>query len=333
LISDDNRQVTSLVTVVVVNHNGAGYVERCVAALKRQKFQDFSILVIDNGSKDSSVTGIKARYPDVKLIELTTNNGFAAVNNIAAKQAEGSKWVALVNPDAFAESQWLEKMLAAAQKYSDYAAFGCKMLTAGDPDSIDGTGDIYHVSGAAWRHGHGQLAKDRDMEIKEIFSPCAAAALYRRDVFMEIGGFDDSYFCYFEDVDLGFRLRLAGHRCLYVPDAVVHHVGSATTGERSDFTTYHGQRNLVWTYFKNMPPPLFWLYLPQHLLLNLAMLIWYTSCGQARVIWKAKWDAMKGLPRVLRERREIQATRRVNAWELRKIMAKGWLTPYLGRRT
>jgi hypothetical protein len=100
----------------------------------------------------------------------------------------------------------------------------------------------------------------------------------------------------------------------------------------SDFTTYHGQRNLVWTYFKDMPSPLFWLYLPQHILLNVAMLVWYSLRGQARVIWKAKRDAVKGLPRILKERRRIQKTRRVNAWELRRVMAKGLLTPYLGRK-
>ena len=96
----------------------------------------------------------------------------------------------------------------------------------------------------------------------EIFAPCAAAALYRRAAFLEAGGFDEHFFCYMEDVDLGFRLRLLGYRCGYAPAAIVHHVGSGTTGARSPFTVYHGHRNLVWTYVKNMPTPWFWLYLP-----------------------------------------------------------------------
>jgi GT2 family glycosyltransferase len=139
-----------------------------------------------------------------------------------------------------------------------------------------------------------------------VFAPCAAAALYRRDVLLEVSGFDESYFAYLEDVDLGFRLRLAGYRCLYVPDAVVRHVGSATTGgQHSDFSVYHGHRNLVIVYF--------------------------SLRGQGRVILKAKWDAIKGLPRILRERRRVQKNRRISSWELRRVMTKGLLTPYLRR--
>jgi GT2 family glycosyltransferase len=165
-----------------------------------------------------------------------------------------------------------------------------------------------------------------------VFAPCAAAALYRRDALVKVGGFDESYFAYLEDVDLGFRLRLAGYRCLYVPDAVVRHVGSATTGgQRSDFSVYHGHRNLVWTYFKNMPWPLFWLYLPQHILLNFVSIVYFALRGQGRVILRAKWDALKGLPRILKERRRIQKSRRVSSSELRRVMTKGLLTPYLRR--
>jgi GT2 family glycosyltransferase len=117
-----------------------------------------------------------------------------------------------------------------------------------------------------------------------------------------------------------------------VPDAVVRHVGSATTGgQHSDFSVYHGHRNLVWTYFKNMPWPLFWLYLPQHLLLNLVSIVYFSLRGQGRVILKAKWDAIKGLPRILRERRRVQKNRRISSWELRRVMTKGLLTPYLRR--
>ena len=102
--------------------------------------------------------------------------------------------------------------------------------------------------------GHGVPVSSVSEEVREVFSPCAAAALYRRSALVEIGGFDDDFFCYSEDVDLGFRLMLAGHSCLYVPTSVTHHVGSGTTGgQNSDFAVYHGHRNLVWTYVKDMP--------------------------------------------------------------------------------
>ena len=146
--------------------------------------------------------------------------------------------------------------------------------------------------------GHGAPAPSSDAP-REVFSPCAAAALYRRDALDDVGGFDERYFCYVEDVDLGFRLRLRGHGCLYVPDAVVHHVGSGTTGRGSDFTTYHGHRNLVWTFFKDMPGPLLALYLLPHLVLNLATIAWFATHGRARLILRTKWDALRGLPAVL----------------------------------
>jgi GT2 family glycosyltransferase len=164
-----------------------------------------------------------------------------------------------------------------------------------------------------------------------VFSACAAAALYHRDALIEIGGFDERYFCYHEDVDAGFRLRLRGYRCLYVPDAVVRHVGSASSGRKSDFATYHGHRNLVWTFFKNMPATLLAVYLPQHFVFNFASILWFSARGQARAILRAKRDALRGLPQVLRERGDVQRHRRIGARALRSAMARGWLTPYISR--
>ena len=319
------------VGVVIVNWNAGALLERCIESLARQTFKPHRIIIVDNASSDRSADIVDKLYANVQVVRLETNVGFAAGNNIGVGHAADCKWIALLNPDAFAEPRWLEQLLFMASEHPEYAFFGSRMLVESNTNILDGTGDVYHVSGLAWRNGHGQLADHRNLEAVEIFTPCAAAALYRRDVLLETGGFDKIYFCYFEDVDLGFRLRLAGYRCLYVPDAVVHHVGSALTGRNTDFTVYHGHRNLVWSYFKNMPWPLLGLYLPQHILLNLVSLIWLTLRGHGRVIVKAKWDALKGLPRVLQERKIVQATRKVSAWELRRMMAKGLLTPYFRR--
>ena len=126
----------------------------------------------------------------------------------------------------------------------------------------------------------------------------------------------------FEDVDLAFRLRLKGYRCYYVSSARVHHVGSAITGRRSDFSIYHGHRNLVWAYFKNMPSPLFWLYLPLHIALNVCTIIAYSVCGRAGVILRAKRDALAGLQRILVERKTVQGGRRIPVASLNRVMSK-----------
>ena len=162
--------------------------------------------------------------------------------------------------------------------------------------------------------------------MKEIFSPCAAAALYRRNALVAVGAFDEDHFCYLEDVDLGFRLRLAGFRAIYVPGAVVHHVGSATSGgQHSDFALYHGHRNLVWTYVKNMPGALFWMCLPLHLFLNLVAVLVFAIRGRGKVLLRAKRDAIKGVPKMWAKRRAVQRSRRVPLSSLWGVLDKGFV--------
>jgi GT2 family glycosyltransferase/glycosyltransferase involved in cell wall biosynthesis len=318
------------IAVIVVNWNSGDCLRRCLESLAGQERRPDRVLVVDNASRDGSLDAALALFPLVEAIRLDANVGFAAANNVALRACTDCDGVALLNPDAFAAPSWLARLEAAAESHPDHASFASQMRLAGDPHLLDGAGDVYHVSGLVWRAAHGAPLPAAE-EPRDIFSACAAAALYRRDALLDAGGFDERYFCYLEDVDAGFRLRLRGHRCLYVPDAVVHHVGSGTTGRGSDFSTYHGHRNLVWTWVKNMPGPLLALYLPQHLLLNLLTLAWFAGHGRGRLILKAKWDALRGLRAALGERRRVQRQRRAGAGELRRAMARGWLTPYLGR--
>ncbi len=318
------------VAVVIVNFNSGQYLQACLHSLSKQSYSPTKILVIDNCSTDNSLDSLENGF-DGEFIRLGQNVGFAKGNNFAAARAQECDWLAFVNPDAVLEPRWLEKLLEAAATRPDCVFIGGVLIQADNTKLLDGAGDVYHVSGAHWRRARGQLSAGRYTSMEEVFSP-SAAAICRRDVFLKVCGFDESFFCYGEDIDLGFRLRLLGYRCLYVPDAIAYHAGSGTTGRHSAFTIYHGHRNLVWVYFRNMPWPLFWLYLPQHILLNLISLVWFVLRGQARIIFKAKWDAIRGLPRALRERKGIQAARVVGAWELRRVMAKGTLTPYLRRK-
>jgi GT2 family glycosyltransferase len=317
------------VAVIIVNWNGGELVTRCLRGIRRQTLNPTKIFVVDNASSDGSCETIAAGFPEVTLIPVGENIGFAAANNLAARRAEDCDWIALLNPDAFPEPTWLEQLIAAARDHPEFTFFSSRMLMADDPTRLDGVGDAYHVSGLVWREGHGSPAPGNFLDEREIFSPCAAAALYRRSMFLEAGGFDEDYFCYMEDVDLGFRLRLRGHRCLYVPDAVILHKGSALTGRRSDFSIYYGHRNLVWTYVKNFPGVWFWLYLPLHILLNMLTPFAFLRGGFGTAC-KAKIDAMRGLPQAWRKRQEIQAHARVGFGYLRPLMAKG-LRPIFAR--
>lgn len=311
------------ITVVIVNWNGERFLERCLSALLTQTVAPHEIILVDNASSDASLD-IARRFPTVRLLAQKENLGFARGNNLAIRVVSAeSQWIVLLNPDAFAEPRWLEALLAVAQANPGFDFFGSKLVTAADQAVLDGTGDAYHLSGLVWRTAHGVPVLALGESECEIFSPCAAAALYRRSVFEKVGGFDEDFFCYVEDVDLGFRLRLAGYRCLYVPQSVAHHVGSGTTGgQHSDFSTYYGHRNLVWTFVKNMPGVLFWLLLPMHVALNLVSILWFVLRGQGAVILRAKRDALLGLPKMWRKRQQIQKTRVASIRDISRVLDK-----------
>jgi GT2 family glycosyltransferase len=311
------------VAVVIVTANAGPLLGEALDHLSRQTVQPSRVIVVDNASTDGSVDSIERRA-GIEAVRLGRNVGFAAANNLAVRRADDCEWIVLLNPDAFPAPTWLEELVRAAESHPDHTFFASRLHLAGS-DTLDGRGDSYHVSGWAWQRDHGRpKAEVQEGPPHEVFSPCAAAAMYRRDVFLDAGGFDESFFCYAEDTDLSFRLRLAGHRCLYVPTAAVEHVGSASAGRESDFGIYHAHRNLVWAYFKNMPSPLVWLYLPHHVVMNLLVIAWFSARGHPKAILKAKLDALRGLPAALRKRPSVQATRMRSATELRRAMARGF---------
>jgi GT2 family glycosyltransferase len=312
------------IAVLIVNWNSWPLLARTLRALAEQSLGDFEVIVADNGSADPLPETFTIEFPNVVFLSYGENLGFAAANNRLLEYCRDAEWVALLNPDAFPEPHWLESLREAVPRYPEYACFASRLVSADDPRILDGDGDIYHCSGLAWRAGHGRRVP-MEAGVREIFGACAAAALYRRSAVMDVGGFDEDFFCYFEDVDLSFRLRLAGHRSALVPNAVAHHLGSATSGgKHSDFALYHGHRNLVWTFIKNMPGGLFWGLLPLHLALNVASLLWFAARGRGGVLFRAKRDALAGIPRMWKKRQAIQARRRASLMDLWKVLDKGW---------
>jgi GT2 family glycosyltransferase len=298
------------ITIIIINWNSWNVLEICLEKLQQQTYRNFNVLVLDNASTQTMPEGMSARHANVQFVQNINNIGFAAANNQAIKMLVGVEWCVLLNPDAYPEPDWLAILVDAACKNKEYASFASRQLMYHNSNLLDGDGDVYHISGLVWRNDYGKPKQQATSEPREVFSACAAAALYRIDALKAVGGFDEDYFCYVEDVDLGFRLRLAGYRCLLVPDALVHHVGSASTGgQRSDISLYYGHRNLVWTFVKDMPSLLFWSLLPPHLLLNVVSIIWFALHGRGSVILRAKRDAVLGLPKIWKKRQQIQNSR------------------------
>lgn len=314
------RPATGRVAVIIVDYRAGELLTACLEGLARQTRPADRVIVVDNGGAQSSLPEPRG-CPPIELVQPGYNTGFAEGNNLALALTVDCDWVALLNPDAVPDPDWLEQLLRASRRYPESAAFGSRMYSDAARTRLDGSGDVMHVSGLVWRRDHGRAAEGRRLRADEVFSPCAAAALYRRDLLADLGGFDQEFFCYTEDVDLGFRIRLAGYVCRYVPDAQVVHQGSALTGVRSDFALYHGHRNLLWVFVKNMPLPLLLALLPVHLLMHVVVVLRYLPDGRAGVLVKAKRDALAGLARNWRKRRAIQPRRRVGVLRLLRAMS------------
>jgi GT2 family glycosyltransferase len=283
--------------VVIVAFEAGVHLQRCLDALENQTYQGWRAIVWDNASSDEAAERLTVSWRVMSFRSLT-NLGFAAANNGAAALLPSS-FIVTLNPDAFPEPDWLERLVATAERWGA-AAVGSLQLDDLDPSRLDGAGDCMSIAGIAWRGGYGHKREVAPTEICEIFAPCAAAALYRRDAFEAAGGFDERFFCYYEDVDLGFRIRLAGGTCLLDPGAVVRHVGSATTRQISGFAEYHGFRNRIWSFARNMPLTLLPIAVPAHLLVTLYILA--RSPNLLAVRLRALKDALAGLAHAVRLR-------------------------------
>ena len=298
------------VSVVIVNWNGERYLEGCLSAVLAQTYPSFEVLLVDNGSTDGSVERVAESFPDVRIIQNEKNLGFAAGNNIGVRATSGEV-VATLNNDTRADPRWLEELVAAMQGQEMVGMAASKMLFAHRPEIINSTGICLDPAGIAWDRRGGEVDAIEESGPTEVFGPCAGAALYRRAMLDRVGLFDEDFFCYLEDVDLAWRARLMGWRCLYVPTARVHHVHSGTGQEGSPFKNYLLGRNKVWTIIKNYPSPELFFFLPIILAYDLGS-IPYTllARGDASAL-RGRLAALRCLPHFWRKRREVQKRRTI----------------------
>jgi N-acetylglucosaminyl-diphospho-decaprenol L-rhamnosyltransferase len=313
--------------IVIVNFNAGENLHRCMPALSAQTRIDFEVRIVDNASTDGSL-----RYvPDddrFLVIHAGSNVGFAAGCNLGARDC-AAPFIVFLNPDAFPEPGWLEAVLRAAQCHPDAAMFGSLQLSATHGNIIDGAGDCYSCFGVPWRGGYGQPVTPLP-DYGEAFSPCGAAAMYRTEWFARVGGFDESFFCYLEDIDLAFRIRLLGGRCMQVNSAIVRHVGSATSGTVSDFTMYHSARNRFWTIIKNVPGWLLCVVAPLHIAFIAYLLVRFGRSSTASAIRQGLLAGFAGLPGACKQRRKIQAARTASIGDIARAI--NWSIPALRKR-
>ncbi|MCR5268575.1 MAG: glycosyltransferase family 2 protein [Lachnospiraceae bacterium] len=242
----------ALVTVIIPNYNGDAYIENCLKSLTEQTFKDMEILIVDNASTDNSADFIAEHYPEIELVRLSENFGFSRAVNEGIRRVK-SEYLILLNNDTVCDPHFVEELVRTIGKDPKIFSVASKMLQMFSPDRIDGAGDLYCALGWAFARGKDRSKKRYEKECR-VFSACAGAAIYRRDLFEQIGYFDEFHFTYLEDVDVGYRARIMGYVNAYTPRAIVYHAGSGATGSRyNPFKVRIAARNSWYVIYKNMP--------------------------------------------------------------------------------
>ena len=239
------------VSVIIVNWNGLGWLDGCLDALRHQEVPAFEIIVVDNASSDGSADHVRSSHPDVRLIALSDNRGFAGGNNAGAAGAR-SDYLVFLNNDTRVRRGWLQALIDVAERDPSVGLVTSQIVYMDEPDVVDSAGDGYLRAGGGFKHFHGLPAASASSS-REVFGACGGAFLIRRALFEALEGFDEDFFMVYEDVDLSYRARLLGARVIYAHDAVVEHAGSGSLGRVSDRAVFFGQRNLEWTWLKNSP--------------------------------------------------------------------------------
>jgi len=320
-----------LVSIIVVNWNGKEYLKDCFQSLRAQTFSDFEVFLVDNGSTDGSVEYAQQNFPEwMRILTNTKNEGFSGGNNRGIREASG-KYIALLNNDAQADPCWLEELVKVAEENPRAGMFACKIYLQEGSKIIDNVGHLIYRDGL--NRGRGRLEVDHGQfdRQEEVLFPSGCAALYRWEMLEEVGLFDEDFFAYGDDTDLGLKGRLAGWKCLYVPKAVVHHRYSQSSSPYSPIKAFYVERNRVWIAVKYFPlavlleSPFYTLW--RFLLQGYGALAGRGAAGRfseqysplnlLAVLLRAYFSALKGLPKMWKKRKGVRRWTRVSEAEIR----------------
>jgi GT2 family glycosyltransferase len=294
-----------LIEIIIPNWNGERMLAHCLSSLRQQTSQHFSITVVDNGSRDGSVSLLEKSFPEVKLIKLDRNTGFSFAVNKGIEDAQ-APWLLLLNNDMEVAPDCLENLARAIETYGQYDFFALKMMNYHQRDFIDGAGDAVFRGGVGYRLGTMEQDNALYRRDRETFGACAGAALYRRDFFTRVGLFDPDFFAYLEDVDLNMRARRIGLRCMYIASAIVFHIGSASSGSKiNELTIRLSTKNNINVLVKNYTPGMFLRFLPAIAAYQGA---WAVFCLKKRMIFPyftGLFQAIKSFPHFYGKRRTL----------------------------
>ncbi len=321
---------------IVVNWNRRNLLEQCLRSLEQQTVGDFELILVDNGSTDGSLDCLKeCSLPSVKVVRNPENVGFARAVNQGLQNAQG-QFIALVNNDVHLDPHWLEEIQGGFAGDARVGMCAGKILLAHDPRRIDKVGQVFYPDGQIYGRGHREEDRGQYDQVEEALWPDGAAAIYRREVFAEIGCFDEDFFAYCDDGEFGLRARLFGWNCLYIPTARAFHHHSATWGEYAARKIFLVERNRIWLAIKLLPGRQLAL-LPfysavRYLYSVLALASRQGDMGRASrqgpigtvifAVLRAQASAAGGLVRMWRKRKEIRPRRRISDAELARLLQR-----------
>jgi GT2 family glycosyltransferase len=299
-------------SVVIPNWNGKHFLATCLDSLQRQTLPDIAVIIVDNASSDGSQAFVRAHYPDVRLIELTENQGFTGACNTGL-EAANCEIIALLNNDTEVDERWAEELVAAFSARPEAGIVASKMLLFDQRDRFHAAGDYFTVDGRAGNRGVWEIDSGQYDRGEYVFSACGGAAAYRQSMLAEIGALDQDFFFLLEDADLAWRAQLAGYQVWYTPGAVVYHHLSATGG--GETASYFDGRNSIWLLAKNMPAGLMRKYAGRILARQIslawaALRAWRGREARARL--RGMLRGLMTLRVALKKRRQVQAMKRVS---------------------
>jgi GT2 family glycosyltransferase len=331
-----------LISVVIVNWNGKHLLGECLDSLLAQSVNGMEIILVDNGSQDGSVEYVRERYRSVRVVNLPDNLGFAGGNNAGIRIASG-KYIALLNNDTKVDPAWLVNLLTEAETSPHTVGmWACKILSYDHPSIIDNVGLLLYPDGLG--RGKGRLETDQGQfdQKGEAFFPSGCAGLYRREMLNEIGLFDEEFFAYADDVDLGLRARLAGWGCVYVPGAKVYHKYSSSSSAYSPFKAFLVERNRIWVLLKYFPLEMI-LISPFVTLMRLLIHLYGALAGKGAsgrfseqnsvfravaILLKAWCSAFTTLPNLFLKRHAFSKIRRIGRRELYRLFCEFRISAY-----
>lgn len=245
-----------LASVIIVNFNGLRFLDACLRAVCRQEgVEPFEVVLVDNGSTDDSLAFVRASFPSVRVIQSSRNLGFAGGNNLGMRAARGRHLV-LLNNDTQVRPGWLRALVDAAETNPAAGAIAAKILFQDPPNTIQNAGSLLLTDGSGADRGFREPDRGQYDVQEEVFGACGASVLYRRDMLEDVGMFDETFFMYYEDTDLNWRMRLRGWQVLYQPAAVVDHTHAGSSREWSPFFTFHVDRNRLFMLLKDASTPM-----------------------------------------------------------------------------